>query len=103
MEPLESDYKMTTIQQEVFDKVLKMKPAWELNKSSLERLIPLFDVDGTGTKKVIVRGETYLVPIEDIICYGLIAEEVPSKYLVMIPRPITQEDRDDHCAGDSDD
>ena len=73
---------MTGIQKKVFDKVLERNPSWKTNllKRFLKRIIPTFDTNGDGKKRVIIEGKTYLVPIEDIICFGIKAEEVPLKY-----------------------
>lgn len=69
---------------EIFDYVLKHKPAWRTRQLHLKSIIDMADRDGNGMKRVQVsNGKTYLVPIEDIICYGLKEEEVPTKYKEM--------------------
>jgi len=65
---------------EIFDKVLELRPAWRTRQMHLKAIIDMADRDGDGMKRVKVsNGKTYLVPIEDIICFGLKEEEVPIK------------------------
>ena len=71
---------LTPIQQKIFNRCLEMNPSWKLSKESLKRIIVLADVDKDGYKRIVVEGIIYLVPIENIICIGLKASEVPLKY-----------------------
>lgn len=63
----------------ILDKIVKRwkkmtnKP---IDKKSLLAIIEMADTDGDGKKRVIVNGETYLVPIEDIILDGIKAKEI---------------------------
>ena len=64
----------------VFEKCLEYKPEWKQNEGKLRAMINLFDRHGDGFKRVIYEGKTYLVPIEDVICFGLTATQIPTKY-----------------------
>ncbi len=67
-------------QQEIFNKI---KDNWEkrigkgkVEERRLKRLIIMADTQFDGKKRVTVKGTTYLVPIEDIVLYGLAASEI---------------------------
>lgn len=72
--------KIEAARERVFDNCLKYRPEWKKAEDKLRAMINMFDRHGDGLKRVTVEGKTYLVPIEDVICFGLKAQEVPLKY-----------------------
>lgn len=72
--------KIEAARKKVFDNCLKLQPRWKMNEAGLIAIINLADRHGDGYKRVEVDGKTYLVPIEDVICLGIKASEVPTKY-----------------------
>ena len=71
---------MTKKQQEIFDKV---KQAWEaiagpgrVDGKILEGIIVMADTNNDGKKRIVCDGDTYLVPIEDIIIDGVKAVDL---------------------------
>jgi len=86
-EDMNTDAELTEIEQKIFDRVMA-----EYNKRGitpddemyLKAIIRLGNVHGDGYKRVTRMDRpdrTYLVPIEDIILYGIKAEEL-DKYPV---------------------
>lgn len=81
---------MTETQERIYNHCIKTKPSWRLNKKRLVKIIEMSDTEGDGFKRIVIRNKTqkgaiidsktYLVPIEDVICYGVKAEEIPLKY-----------------------
>ena len=78
---------LSPVQQKIFDKV---KTEWEkrvgkgkISDGKLKRMILFADRDGDGKKRVtsIRTGKTYLIPIADIILWGLDESEI-DKYPV---------------------
>lgn len=74
-------YKMTFIQMKIFNKILKV---WEkrvgkgnVDEIGLIQIIKIADTNGDGKKRIIINGETHLVPIEDIILDGIRGTDVP--------------------------
>ena len=69
------------IHQEILNECIKIQPLMPWGES-IRKIIQMSAVDGDRYKrvKIIGIGKTYLVPISHIICYGLRAEEVPTKY-----------------------
>lgn len=72
--------KIEAARKRVFEKCLEYNPLWRKNEDKLRAMINMFDRDGDGFKRVTIEGKTYIVPIEDIVCFGLRAAEVPTKY-----------------------
>jgi hypothetical protein len=68
------------LHQNIFDKCLELQPKWKDNRDTLRDIIVLSVTNKDEYKRIIVAGKTYLVPISDVICLGIKAEEVPSKY-----------------------
>jgi len=72
---------LTSIQKYIFKKCLQRKPEWKNNSGTLKEIIKMADIQGDGYKRITVIGKgTYLVPIEDILCFGIKGKEVPLKY-----------------------
>ena len=71
---------LNPIQLKIFNRCLEIKPEWKSNQESLKNVIKLAKIDDDGFKQVVIKGQTYLVPLEDIICVGIKAQEVPFKY-----------------------
>ena len=72
---------MTEVQERIYNRCFELKPSWRLNRKTLAKIIKMSDIEGDGYKRITVLGKgTYLVPIEDIICFGVKAEEIPLKY-----------------------
>jgi len=86
-EDMNTDAELTEIEQKIFDRVKEEyigKGITPVDGPYLKRVIKLANVDGDGYKRVTRMDRpdrTYLVPIEDIILYGIKAEEL-DKYPV---------------------
>jgi hypothetical protein len=72
--------KWGAVHQKIFDECLKVQPKWRSNHKGLKSVIGISVTDGDEYKRVVVKGKTYLVPIVDIVCKGIKAQEVPFKY-----------------------
>jgi len=72
--------KWGAVHQKIFDECIKAQPKWRSNRGALKKVIGISVTDGDEYKRVVVGGKTYLVPIVDIVCIGIRAEEVPFKY-----------------------
>lgn len=65
----------------IYEACVSFNPNWKNLEVTIKEVIDMADKHGDGMKRVTVsNGKTYLVPIEDIICYGLKEEEVSKKY-----------------------
>jgi hypothetical protein len=77
--------KLTDVEKRIFDKVVDeyKKRGLIADEDYLIRIIKLGNTEGDGFKRISRIGEdkTFLVPIEDIILYGVKAEEL-DKYEV---------------------
>lgn len=69
--------------EKILKECIKRNPAWGSSpdvSNGLKNIIEMADTNGDGYKRVTVGDKTYLVPIEDIICFGIKAEDVPVRY-----------------------
>ncbi|MFA6971784.1 MAG: hypothetical protein WC208_10335 [Gallionella sp.] len=72
--------KFREVHQEIYDKCIELQPKWKRNAFTLRTIIVASVTNGDHYKRITVSGKTYLVPIADVICLGVKAEEIPLKY-----------------------